>query len=157
MDRPTTPTWLDDWVHGQAVEPPGSWGRPGLALTFNLECAGCVGRAIPWLKRMAPRVAERATLLAVHTAYGHRTIGREQVVPQLAHYAATFAQLPFPVALDLHGGWARAMGAEGTPHWFVWDESGELARSVYGSQDNALTRLGYLLETWGVEMGDPPT
>ena len=153
MDDPAaTPNWLDDWVHGDPVAPPASWGRPGLALTFNLECAGCVGRAVPWLKRMAPRVGERATLLAVHTAYGHRTLAREQVMPQLVHYATTFAQLPFPVALDVGGAWAQAMGADGTPHWFVWDESGALVRSVYGSQENALTRLAYVLEDWGVAL-----
>jgi hypothetical protein len=150
----TTPTWLEDWVHGGPVSPPASWGRPGLALTFNLECAGCVGRAVPWLKRVAPRVAGRATLLAVHTAYGHRTLPRDQVEPQLVRYATGFAQLPFPVALDLDGDWAQAMGAEGTPHWFVWDAAGALERSVYGSQENALTRLAYVLEDWGVALDE---
>lgn len=157
MDHDTpgsAPTWLEDWIHGEPVAPPATWGRPGLALTFNLECAGCVGRAIPWLKRVAPRVAERATLFAVHTAYGHRTLPRDQVAPQLARYAADFAQLPFPVALDLDGGWAQAMGAEGTPHWFVWDGAGTLERSVYGSQENALTRLAYVLEDWGVALDE---
>lgn len=148
------PTWLDDWVHGDPVGPPASWGRPGLALAFNLECAGCVGRAVPWLRRLAPRVAGHGVLLAVHTAYGHRALPREQVVPQLTRYAAGFAQLPFPVALDLDGAWAQAMGAEGTPHWFVWDGGGALERSVYGSQDNALTRLAYVLEGWGVALDE---
>jgi len=157
MDHDTpvpAPSWLDDWVHGDPVAPPATWATPGLALTFNLECAGCVGRAVPWLKRLAPRVAGHGVLLAVHTAYGHRTLPRDDVVPQLRHYAAGFAQLPFPVALDLDGSWARGMGAEGTPHWFVWDDAGNLVRSVYGSQENALTRLAYVLEDWGVALDD---
>ena len=58
------------------------------------------------------------------------------------------------MALDLDGGWARAMGAEGTPHWFVWDGAGAVERSVYGSQENALTRLAYVLEDWGVALDD---
>jgi hypothetical protein len=45
------------------------------------------------------------------------------------------------------------MGAEGTPHWWVWDAHGRVERSVYGSQENALTRLGYVVEAWGVDVG----
>ena len=154
-DAPAAPTpWLADWVHGGPVPPPDAWGRPGLALAFHLECAGCVGRAVPWLKRAAPGLADRAVVVAVHTAYGHRQLARADVEPELRRYATSFAQLPFPVALDVDGAWARSMGAEGTPHWFVWDERGVLQRSVYGSQENALTRLGYLLETWGAVPGD---
>ena len=67
----------------------------------------------------------------------------------MSHYAGAFASLPFPVALDLDGAWSQMMGAEGTPHWFAWDEHGVLERSVYGSQGNALTRLGYVVERWG--------
>jgi hypothetical protein len=33
----------------------------------------------------------------------------------------------------------------------VWDADGRLERSVYGSQENALTRLAYVLEGWGIE------
>jgi len=81
------PAWPADWVHGDPVPPPATWGRPGLALAFHLECAGCVGRAVPWLKRVAPRLGDRAVPLSVHTAYGHRTLPRAQVAPQLIHYA----------------------------------------------------------------------
>ena len=55
------------------------------------------------------------------------------------------ARLPFPVALDLSGDLARAWAAEGTPHTLAFAAGGELLRSVYGSQDNAQTRLEYLL------------
>jgi hypothetical protein len=143
--------WFDDWLHGEPLPPPTAWGKPGMALAFNLACAGCVGRAVPWLKRLAPRVGDRAVLLAIHTAYGHEVWPREGVAPQVTRYAAEYAALPFPLALDLDGGWAQANGAQGTPHWFVWDEQGRLERSVYGSQENAITRLGYVVEAWGVE------
>jgi hypothetical protein len=141
-----SPAWPSDWVHQGPTPPPSAWQRPGLAVVFNLECPGCVSRAIPWLKRLATSDGDRLTLLAIHSAYGHRSLAREGVVPQLVHYASSFAALPFPVALDLDGSWAEGMGAEGTPHWFVWDAAGKLVRSVYGSQENAQTRLGYLLD-----------
>jgi hypothetical protein len=140
------PPWPTDWVHQEPPPPPGAWHRPGIAVVFHLECPGCVSRAIPWLKRLAAGDGDRLTLLAIHTAYGHRQLERGAVVPQLVHYASNFAALPFPVALDLDGSWAAGMGAEGTPHWFVWDAEGNLVRSVYGSQENAQTRLAYLLE-----------
>ena len=146
------PAWLDDWIHGEPLAPPAAWGRPGMALAFNVACAGCVGRAVPWLKRLASVAEDRAVLFAVHTAYGHRVLPRDQVAPQVARYATGFAALPFPLALDLDGRWAGASGAQGTPHWFVWDEHGELERSVYGSQANALTRLAYVAEGWGVDL-----
>lgn len=158
-----TPTpWLTDWIHGAPLPEPTRWARPGVALLFNLECPGCVSRAMPWFKRAARRAAAvgeadggaGVQLFAVHTAYGHRQLEREAVAPQLQHYASSFAELPFPVALDLSGAWASAMGAEGTPHWFVWDAQGTLERSVYGSQENALTRLEYLFEGWGIALGD---
>ena len=147
--------WLDDWVQGPPLGPPGAWDRPGIALLFNLECAGCVARAIPWLKRAVPGLRDRAVVFAVHTAYGHRVLDRDAVVPNLERFARDFARLPFPVALDRTGAWAEAMGAQGTPHWFVWSADGSVERSVYGSQENALTRLGYVLEGWGAA-GDEP-
>lgn len=154
MNAPDPIVWPTDWVHGAPVPPPTTWGRPGLAVAFNLECAGCVGRAVPWLKRLAPKVGDRAVLFALHTAYGHTRYPRDAVVPRLQHYARDFAALPFAVALDPDGAWAAAHGAEGTPHWWVWDADGTLERSIYGSQDNALTRLGYVVEGWGVTLDD---
>jgi hypothetical protein len=142
--------WLEDWVYGEPLPPPAAWGRPGLALLFNLECAGCVARAVPWAKRAATRVRERAVVLGVHTAYGRRRLPRAAVVPSLTRFANDFARLAFPVALDVDGGWAERHGAEGTPHWLVWDAEGRLERSVFGSQQNALTRLDYVLAVWDV-------
>lgn len=146
------PVWLDDWVHGQALPPPAAWGRPGLALLFNLACAGCVSRAVPWLKRASVATGSRATLFAVHTAYGHQILPRASVAPQVERFARDFARLPCALALDVSGDFAERHGAEGTPHWLVWNERGDLERSIYGSQGNALTRLGYLLEAWGVSL-----
>ena len=135
-----------DFVYGPALPAPQVWTRPGLVMTFNLECAGCVSRGIPFLKALHGEFGERAHLLAVHTGAGHRLLPREQVEPTLLKFARDFARLPFPVALDLGGDFARSWHTEGTPHWLAFAPGGELLRSVYGSQDNAQTRLRYLLE-----------
>lgn len=135
-----------DFVHGGPLPPPGEWKGPGLAMVFNLECPACVSRGLPFLKRLHGEFGERVRLLALHTSRGHRLLPREDVEPTLVRFARDLARLPFPVALDVSGDLARAWGTEGTPHWFAFAPGGELLRSVYGSQENAQTRLEYLLE-----------
>ncbi|MBZ9712817.1 peroxiredoxin family protein [Deinococcus multiflagellatus] len=149
MDWPAPP----DFVHGHAVPPPAEWPQPGLVMTFNLECPGCVSRGIPFLKRLHAEFGAQVQLLAVHTSFGHRLLPREAVEPTLVKFARDFAKLPFPVALDLSGDLARAWQTEGTPHWLAFAPGGELRRSVYGSQENAQTRLQYLLEEWSGRQG----
>lgn len=143
-----TSRWPDptDVVHGDPVPPPETWDRPGVVFFFNLECAACVSRGIPFLKRLAREYDGRLHVLAVHTSRGHRLLPRAEVEPTLTRFARDFAKLPFPVALDLGGDLARTWRTEGTPHWLVFAPGGELVRSVYGSQDGARTRLEYLLE-----------
>ncbi|WP_309569756.1 TlpA disulfide reductase family protein [Deinococcus sp.] len=140
--------WPTDFIHGDPILPPDTWTRPGLVMTFNLECPGCVSRGLPFLKRLHAEFGDQVTLLAVHTSHGHRLLSREEVVPTLKKFAQDYAKLPFPVALDLSGDLARAWHTEGTPHWLAFAPGGELIRSVYGSQENAQTRLQYLLEEW---------
>ncbi|ANE44287.1 peroxiredoxin family protein [Deinococcus puniceus] len=148
MDSPAPLPWPapSDFVHGAPVPPPTQWTRPGLVMTFNLECPGCVSRGIPFLKRLHAEFGKRAEILALHTSLGHRLLERPDVEPTLIKFAQQFARLPFPVALDVSGDLARAWQTEGTPHTLAFAAGGELLRSVYGSQDNAQTRLWYLLE-----------
>ncbi len=113
---------------------------------FNLECPGCVSRGVPFLKRLGAVHGDKVRTLLVHTSYGHRLLERDEVVPTLVRFANDYARLTMPVALDLSGDLARAWGVEGTPHTYVFDASGDLQRSLFGSQDNARTRIEYLLE-----------
>ncbi|SEJ80108.1 hypothetical protein SAMN04488058_11937 [Deinococcus reticulitermitis] len=138
----------EDFVSGPALPPPTGWTQPGLVMTFNLECPGCVSRGIPFLKRLHAEFGDQVHLLAVHTSYGHRPLPREGVEPTLLRFVRDFARLPFPVALDLDGRFAQGWQTEGTPHWLAFAPGGALLRSVYGSQDNAQTRLEYLLAEW---------
>lgn len=138
--------WPTEFAWGEALSSPTAWATPGLVMFFNLECAGCVARGVPFLKRLVAEHGDALTALLIHTAYGHRHLHREAVVPTLTHFAGSFARLTVPVALDLSGEIAEGWGVEGTPHWFVFAPGGALLRSIYGSQDNAQTRLSYLLE-----------
>lgn len=136
----------DAWIWNGPMPPPDAWGRPGLIMAFNLECAGCISRGIPFLKRLGIEHGDALAIGLLHTAHGHRVLPRDRVEPQLRRFAESFARLPFPVAIDADGGLAERWGAEGTPHTFVFDRDGELLRSVYGSQENAKTRLAYLTQ-----------
>ena len=138
--------WPDDFVWDEPVGEPGTWGRAGLVMFFNLECPGCVSRGVPFLKKLAREHGDALTYLMVHTAYGHRQYSRDEVLPTLRHFAERFARIPFPIALDLSGDIAGSWQVEGTPHWLVFGAEGELLRSLYGSQENAQTRLEYLLD-----------
>ncbi len=138
--------WPTEFVWQEPVAPPSAWGRPGVVMFFNLECPGCVSRGIPFLKQLAGEHADDLVFVAIHTSYGHKPYPREQVLPQLRRFAESFARLPFPVALDLDGAIARHWQIEGTPHWLVFDHNGAPLRSIYGSQDNARTRLEYLVD-----------
>ena len=131
------------WDGNVAV--PQTWGKSGLVMFFNLECAACVSRGVPFLKRLARDHGDELVILTVHTSLGHKPYTRNEVVPTLIHFAETFADIPFPIALDLEGKLAEKWGVEGTPHWFVFDRARNLVRSIYGSQENAQTRLEYLL------------
>jgi len=114
-------------------------------MAFNLECAGCIARGVPFLKRMQAEHGDGLYLALLHTAYGHKVHPRGEVLPELDRFAGSFAQLDMPIALDEEGDLAQRWGAEGTPHWFAFDAHGALVRSVYGSQENAQTRLSYLM------------
>jgi hypothetical protein len=140
----TLPDWPSEWLD-VAVPPPSEWERPGLVLVFSLACAGCVSRALPFLRDAANAHGDALNLLAVHTAMGRERVERDELVPPLERLRR-FARFDLPIALDLDGAWAAAQGAEGTPHWFAYDRSGARVRSVFGSQANALTRLDYLID-----------
>ena len=142
----TGAAWPTEFVWGEPVPPPERWECPGIVMLFNLECPGCIARGIPLLKRYAREHEGELEIVTIHTSYGHRRYERDEMVPQLTRFAESFARLPFPVALDLDGEIARARGAEGTPHWLFYAAGGEPLRSIYGSQENAQTRLAYLLD-----------
>ena len=137
--------WPTEFIWGEPVPPPAEWKKPGIVMFFNLECPGCISRGIPFLKQLYREHGDKLHYLTVHTSYGHKQYEKDDVVEKVRYFARDFAKLPFPVGLDYSGELAERLGVEGTPHWLVFAPGGELLRSIYGSQDNARTRLEYLM------------
>jgi peroxiredoxin len=116
-----------------------------LVLFFNVECLGCIGRALPFAQTLAERYPG-LPVLAVHSVFRPGAPhDLERIRELVAHHGLTF-----PVLLDDGSATFDAYTAEGTPHWVLIDGEGRVRKSIFGSMDGARQRLDYaLLELFG--------
>lgn len=115
-------------------------GQPLLLLFFNLSCAGCTGRALPYIKELAQRFPG-LQIAAIHSSFSPgSTYSTAQVRSVLEYF-----DLDFPVFMDDGEETFMRYEAEGTPHWIVFDAAGGVMRSIFGSLDGPVQRLEYLL------------
>lgn len=115
-------------------------GKPLLMLFFNIQCLGCVGRAVPlaydYLKEFA-----NLNVVGIHTSFGKEIVTKNDILNIF-----TSKELPFPIYFDIEKTNYEKFECEGTPHWILIDKNGKVNRSIFGSQDGAQTRLIYALE-----------
>lgn len=114
--------------------------KPLLILFFNIQCVGCVGRAIP-LAFDYLQEFEKLNVVAIHTAFGKERVSKEDIINLF-----TRKELPFPIYFDVERTNFEKFECEGTPHWILLDGGGKVIRSIFGSQEGAQTRLVYALE-----------
>lgn len=131
--------WILDpaWENqvNDAAELKGKWS---VLLFFNIGCAGCTGRAIPFARELLEQHSN-INIVAIHTDFESSTsIGRLQAV-------ADYFTLPFPLVRDLGKETYEAYSAEGTPHWFILDPEGNVQKHIFGSMGTALQRIEYTL------------
>jgi len=140
VETQLTPTWqvtnLDD---AHRVERADYQGKPTLAIFFNIGCHGCMARGLPVAQNIKEQYPE-INVVGIHSSFG--AIGRdpEQVKAELKPY-----DLSFPILLDDGHVTYDAYQADGTPHWILLDENGQVQKSIFGSMPNALQRLEYSL------------
>ena len=115
-------------------------GKPLLILFFNIQCLGCVGRAIP-LAYDYLQEFKNLNVVAIHTAFGKKVVTKDDIINIF-----TLKELPFPIYLDIENTNYEKFDCEGTPHWILMDKEGNVTRSIFGSQDGSQTRLIYALE-----------
>jgi thiol-disulfide isomerase/thioredoxin len=116
------------------------WGKPLLILFFNIQCLGCVGRAIP-LAYDYLQEFKNLNVIAIHTTFGKEVVTKDDIINIFTH-----KELPFPIYFDIEKTNYEKFEGEGTPHWILMDKEGNVTRSIFGSQDGSQTRLIYALE-----------
>ncbi|WP_436415982.1 TlpA family protein disulfide reductase [Petrimonas sp.] len=115
-------------------------GNPLLILFFNIQCLGCVGRAIP-LAYDYLQEFKNLNVVGIHTTFGKEVVTKDDIINIF-----TQKELPFPIYFDIEKLNYEKFECEGTPHWILTDKEGSVIRSIFGSQENAQTRLIYALE-----------
>jgi peroxiredoxin len=116
-------------------------GRPVLLLFFNIGCAGCTGRALPFSLELAERYPE-LQIIGLHTSFeagSQHPASRVQAV-------IDYFKLPYLVFQDDGAETFHAYQAEGTPHWVLIDAEGVVQRSVFGSMAGSIQRLEYAMQ-----------
>ncbi|GAK90598.1 hypothetical protein JCM19297_1914 [Nonlabens ulvanivorans] len=116
-------------------------GKVQLLLIYNNDCLGCTGRAIPLAYEFQLQFPN-IEVAAIHSDFTNREGNKENIKAIF-----TSGEIPFPIYIDQHHQVYDQFKAEGTPQWLLITATGELYRSIFGSQDNAKNRLFYALES----------
>ncbi|WP_434036018.1 TlpA family protein disulfide reductase [Formosa sp. 4Alg 33] len=112
-----------------------------LLIIYNNDCLGCTGRALPLayeLQQTYPTIQ----VVGIHADFSNRVGTKENIKGVF-----TNGEIPFPIYIDHDHKVYDQFKSEGTPQWFLISETGELFRSIFGSQANAKNRLFYALES----------
>lgn len=119
--------------------------HPLLVLFYHTGCPGCKARALPYANTVYWEYPE-LRVVAIHT----RPEGPLYSDSQIEELKKVFG-LKFLLVKDVGKSTFESWNAEGTPHWFLFDQEGNLYRSVFGSTPNALLRLDLALDELGLE------
>lgn len=142
LDRANPPVWaISETISGdKAPEISAFDGKPLLLLFFNLSCAGCTGRALPYTKELAHRYPD-LQIAAIHSSFSPGSTFTAKEIKAVFDYFG----LSYPVYMDEGEETFMRYEAEGTPHWIFFDDEGRINRSIFGSMEGAIQRLEYLL------------
>lgn len=113
--------------------------KPTLLLLYNNQCLGCTGRAIPYAYELQQEFSD-IQVIGVHSNFNGRQATKQEI-----NEIFTASKAPLPIYNDDGRKLYDELNAEGTPHWVLYNEKGELINSIFGSQPNAQNRLWYAL------------
>jgi len=136
MDKPRAPVATFTTLEGKPIALDALHGKVVLVNFWATTCPGCV-REMPGMIDAYKKYKDRGfEVVAVAMSYDPPS------------YVANFAQtrqLPFPVALDVDGGHARAFGnVQLTPTSFIIGKDGHIIEQKLGELD--FVRLNALLD-----------
>lgn len=115
-------------------------GKCALLIFYNNACLGCTGRAIPLAYELKKEFGD-VSVIGIHVDFGPTETTAEEI-----HAIFTIEELPFSIYKDIDQSLYSFFACEGTPHWILLNEKGEVMNSIFGSQEGARTRLTYALE-----------
>lgn len=118
-------------------------GKPLLILFFNLNCPGCVGRAIPFANRVALEYKDKVNVVGIHSNFEGPELSDEEITDKMK---SLYARFPFYRDAGLASTF-YSYRAGGTPHWVLVDSNGLIVQDIFGSDPNrALLRLDLTLK-----------
>ncbi|WP_070138147.1 TlpA family protein disulfide reductase [Crocinitomix algicola] len=118
-------------------------GKPLLILFFNLNCPGCVGRAIPFANRVALEYKDKVNVVGIHSNFEGPELSDEEITDKMK---SLYARFPFYRDAGLASTFYTYQ-AGGTPHWILLDSDGAIVQNIFGSDPNrALLRLDLTLK-----------
>ena len=114
-------------------------GKSLLILFYNNKCLGCTGRALPLAYKFSKEF-KSVEVIAIHCNFTDEVVSKQDILDIF-----TEKTLPFQIYLDQGAKYFNYFQCEGTPHWILINNQGELYRSFFGSQDGAQNRLYFAL------------
>jgi peroxiredoxin len=114
--------------------------KKNILLFYNTNCLGCTGRAIPFAYDLLQKNKSKMNIVVIHVDFGGTTHSKEEIL-SIFHSKIS----PIPIFKDIKASLYNKLNCEGTPHWILLSENGEVLNSVFGSQDNAQMRLEYMM------------
>jgi len=112
-----------------------------LLLFYNNSCLGCTGRAIPLAYKFQQQYSF-VQIIGIHSNFNTNHISEDDIKSIF-----TTKEIPFPIYIDENHKEYDSFKSEGTPQWILITKTGELFKSIFGSQLGAQNRLYYALES----------
>jgi len=109
--------------------------QTNLILFYNTSCLGCTGRAIPYGYELSQNNKD-LKLIVIHVSLGSRKEDVDEIKSVF-----TVGEPPFPVYRDLDNRLYEDFNCEGTPHWIITNNKGEVFYSIFGSQEGAKLKI----------------
>jgi len=105
-----------------------------LILIYHNQCLGCTGRAIP-LAYNFQKKHDGIQVIGIHTNPRKVNITEEEIKSIF-----TIDEIPFPIYIDIGSQVYHQFQSEGTPQWVLVNKNGVVQRSIFGSQENSVTK-----------------